>query len=83
MVHQDPEHDSNELGVFDPVGQLSPDNWAIANQGYDVWLGSPFILIQDGSTRRNLLSEEEIDGMCSEGNLGMAHCNHPGRKLLV
>ena len=71
VVHQDPEHDSNLAGY-----------WIQQKDSYvgQMWLAGhiPFDIRQDGSTRRKLLSEDEVDGMCSEGKLGMAHCDHPG-----
>ena len=66
VVHQDPEHESNLPGQMYPL-----------TLGFDIWdwKSSPG---GDGSGRRNLFSEDDIDGMCSEGKLGMAHCDHPG-----
>ena len=68
MVHQDPEHASNAPGAFGITG--------LADGDFFVPIVPPNFA--DIPNRRNLLSEDEVDGMCSEGKLGMAHCNHPG-----
>ena len=99
VVHQDPEHVSNLAGKPQVFADQGYDVWLgspsadapmfvmseILNRaGYDVWIGSNELsgqipdAVEDESGRRNLLSEDEVDGMCSEGKLGMAHCNHPG-----
>ena len=83
VVHQDPEHDSNSAGYWieqkdSYVGQNAV--WFTDNK----FLGSLDDLRERGyflthhPGRRNLLSEDDIDGMCSDGKLGMADCNHPG-----
>ena len=68
VVHQDADHPSNNLGM----GAI----WAI-----EAYPGDVDALYaqqaEDGNGRRNLLSEDEVDGICS-GKLGMAHCDHPG-----
>ena len=92
VVHQDPDHDSNQLGaytggifndadagVYGSTGAIEGSVWTpslgvVTGVGYGqkrIWR------IEDAPGRRNLLSEDDIDGMCS-GKLGMAHCSHPG-----
>ena len=94
VVHQDPDHLSNQLGgqVPDEIfafDEYMNSGWIDATGGLEgessilflIGYGQDAVALQaegDGSKRRNLLSEDEVDGMCSEGKLGMAHCDHPG-----
>ena len=84
VVHQDPNHDSNKVGYYDyNVNANNAINFSkrLLRQSQQPVSLSPdgkYVVAEDGSTRRNLLSEDDVDGMCSEGKLGMAHCNHPG-----
>ena len=83
VVHQDPDHGSNEPGAIS-LGQSSyPAFFTIGGNDIrwpvSVAIGTNIdVFYQQGSNRRNLLSEEDIDGMCSGGKLGLAHCSHPG-----
>ena len=88
VVHQDPDHSSNLGGYewlvdqpfnLDANGILKYEDGTFIGSGG--WIPNNLNGIEftkDGSTRRNLFSEDDIDGMCSEGKLGMAHCDHPG-----
>ena len=38
--------------------------------------GALYAVIDSGTSL--LLSENDVDGICNDGKLGLAHCNHPG-----
>ena len=79
VVHQDPDHLSNDLEALNEAW-LGWNQLTGVQMGPSVFFNFDGQLVEageDGSRRRNLLSEDEVDGICS-GKLGMAHCNHPG-----
>ena len=77
VVHQDPDHETNNLGAS--PGRVSTRIFDIGfGIGITTILGtSPEAIYAEGPGRRNLLSEEDVEGMCT-GKLGLANCDHPG-----
>ena len=90
VVHQDPDHSSNGVGLVYPIGDAAQESGFELSGGLNPFMGATIIYTSgttgkpkgimraaEGSGRRNLLSEEDVEGMCT-GKLGLAHCDHPG-----
>ncbi len=64
VVHEDPEHETNDGGFVYPV----------ADEGVGFGIIN---IVGNFGRHRNLISEDYADVTCN-GKLGLAHCDHPG-----
>ena len=88
VVHQDPVHVTNNLGY------IAPEFWNISGESYasqdwsitefEQFLSASMTFPVLGSvSEQQLVSEEDVDGICNGGKLGLAHCSHPGTNWYI
>ena len=69
---------ADRFNILTPENGITLDHGVLAvGYGHSQGTTQAFYASGNGSGRRNLLSEDEVDGICS-GKLGMAQCSHPG-----
>ena len=86
VVHQDPVHVTNNLGVFpkypEPGYHMNIVPGSLGGLMYPILAISEQQLVDcDTSSygcNGGLFTEQDVDGICNGGKLGLAHCSHPG-----